>query len=367
MFAKHTVCEPISTSRRSPGAGASSTAHNLTHSANATSRSRHVRCKMGKFAQMATAQSKQRPAPHRRPAQTPPPPETVDPRWLLKAVGAVFALGLLCAYLTVCGLFYNQQWQFVLNPSRVVPKTPSSVGLSFQPVRFGVDSAGKPQLAAWWIPTGQLNDQPNSQFNNPTVLMLHGGDGSMSDALPAARALHDAQLNVLLFDYRGYGQSSGAHPTASAMRRDTADALQYLTSTRGIGPRSIVIYGAGLGASLAVSLCKEHPEIPAIILQSADGDTTSRVARDPRARVVPVWLLFHEQFPLADPLRSLPTPKLFLSFTGGSAPVDATRAADPKTTAELPPGTAGPEITGVIRRFLDTYVQHPPAILRPNS
>lgn len=298
-----------------------------------------------------------KPRPKLRPPAPAPPPETVDPRWLLKALGAVVALGLLCAYISVCALFYFQQWQFVLHPSHAVPQTPSSQGLAFQPVRFGDDVAGQPQLTGWWIPAGLPTD--------PTVLMLHGQDGSMSDALPAAKALHDARLNILLFDYRGYGQSGGGHPTAQKMAADASSALNYLNVTRGVPHSSTVVYGAELGASLATQLCRQHPDLVALILQSADGDTESRVLREQRSRIVPLRLFFHEKFPLADTLHTLRTPKLLISPTNGHAPVDAERAADPKLTVELAPGSSGAMLTQVIRRFLNSYVAHPPAVLRP--
>ena len=298
-----------------------------------------------------------KPSQKTRPTVAARPPETVDPRWLLKAIGAVVALGLLCAYSSVCALFYFQQWQLVLHPSRAVPQTPSSQGLAFQPVRFGDDTSGQPQLAGWWIPSDLASD--------PTVLMLHGQDGSMSDALVAARALHNARLNVFLFDYRGYGQSGGDHPTAQKMAADAASALQYLIGTRAVPATSIILYGAHLGASLAVGLCRQHPDVPALILQSADGDTETRVLRDERSRIVPLRLFFHERFPLADALHVLKTPKLLISSTDGHPPVDAERAADPKLTAEVPPNATPDVVTGVIRRFLDTYVAHPPAVLQP--
>ena len=267
------------------------------------------------------------------------------------------ALGLFCAYLSVCALFYFQQWQLVLHPSHTILQTPASQGLRFEPVRFGDNSAGQPELTAWWIPSDLPSD--------PTVLMLHGQDGTMSNALPAARALHDARLNVLLFDYRGFGQSGGDHPTAQKMDADAVSAFAYLTETRGISAQALLVYGSELGASLAVGLCKRHPELPALILQSADGDTESRVLREERSRIVPLRLFFHERFPLADPLRTLATPKLLISYTNGHAPVDAERAANPKLTVELPPN-AGPEVLSqAIRRFLDTYVAHPPGVLAP--
>ena len=308
---------------------------------------------------MANARSKKMQGTIRRPpiAAVAAPPEVVDPRWLLKALGVVIATGLACAYVMVCALFYSQQWQFVLHPSRTVSTTPTAEGLAFEPVRFGVDNAGRPQLAGWWVP-GDLK-------SDPTVLLLHGQDGSLGDTVGAIKALHDARLNVLAFDYRGYGQSGGAHPNEASMQVDASDAFRYLLQTRGIPAATVIVYGAGLGASLAVHLCAEQSAIAGAILQSADGDTLSRVEADPRARVVPVPMLFHNRFPLADALRTLHTPKLLLSYTKGAAPVDAARAADPKITAELPSGSPLSETTAAVRRFLGIYVAHPAPVLQP--
>lgn len=278
------------------------------------------------------------------------PPEVVDPGWILKAAGAVVALGVVCSYITLCLFFYAGQWQFVLHPSRTVGQTPASVGLAFQPVRFGSDVSGKPQLSGWWIPSDSPSD--------PVALMLHGQSGSMSDALVSAKALHDARLNVLLFDYRGYGQSGGRHPSEAMMRDDAAQALRFLTETREIPLRQVVVFGKDLGASLAVRLCAANPQIAGLILEDADGDTSSRVEADQRSRIVPVSLLFHERFPLADPLHTLRTPKLLISLTSREAPVAAQRAADPKITAELAPGADDTQVARVIRRFLDTYIAH---------
>ncbi len=291
--------------------------------------------------------------PARRPAARssvvqPPAPPVVDPRWLLQAGAAVLALAMLCAYVSLCALFYSQQSQLVLHPSRTVAPTPSSATLAFTPVRFADDPGGQPQLTGWWIP----GDVPSQ----PVVLMLHGESGSMADALPAARALHGAGLQVFLFDYRGYGESAGRHPTEATMRADAESALHYLEADRQAAPAQIVVYGAQLGASLAVFLCQRHPELPAVILDSADGDTEERVLRDTRTRLVPMRLLFHERFPLADPLAALRTPKLLISYTSGTPPVDAARAADPKFTLELPGGSNPTELAKAVRRFVSTYV-----------
>ncbi len=292
----------------------------------------------------------------RVPSRIPPHhgPEVVDPVWILKAAGAVVALGLMCAYLTLCIFFYMGQWQFVLHPSRTVAATPAAQRLAFTPVRFGDDAAGTPQLQGWWIPSDSPAD--------PTALMLHGETGSMSDALPMAKALHDARLNVFLFDYRGYGESAGQHPTEAMMQADAQAALDYVLHNHASQTKPLV-YGKALAASLAATLCSRNAGLSGLILDSADGDTLSRVEADQRSRIIPIGLLFHERFPLADQLSSLHTPKLLLSYTRGNPPVEAQRAADPKMTVELPPGAEPTQVTPVIRRFLDSYVAHVPGVL----
>jgi hypothetical protein len=254
--------------------------------------------------------------------------ELVEAGWILKALGGVLAVALLCAFATICILFSHSQWQIVLHPSRAVATTPASLGLNFTEVHFGVDVTAQPQLDGWWIPS----DNPAAT----TALLLHSGDGSISAALPAAHTLHDAHLNVLLFDYRGYGHSTGQHPTEASMEADADTALTYLTSTRSIPTSSIVVYGAGVGGSLAVRLCAEHHDLPALILQSPDGDFESRARHDVRSSLVPVSLFFTQKFPLAAPLHTLTTPRLLIST-----------ATDPATLHQT------------LTHFLSTYLQRP--------
>jgi pimeloyl-ACP methyl ester carboxylesterase len=300
-----------------------------------------------------------------RPARPPQPPsatrppefETVDPRWILKALAGTICVAILCGYITVCALFWRGQWQLILQPARAVAQTPAVVNLAFTPVRFGVDSTGQPQLDGWWIPSDSPAD--------PTVLMLHSGQGSMSDALPTARLLHDARLNVLLFDYRGFGRSGGQHPTQALMQADAASALRYLLDLRHIPASSLIVYGSGARATLAVNLCLAHTNIAGLILDAPDGDFTARVRQDPRSRMVPVNLLFHNDFALAAPLHTLHTPKLLITYTAGPAPASLEQAADPKLLVVLPTPTPA-AIHNALRRFLDAYIPHPPPTLIPN-
>ena len=284
--------------------------------------------------------------------------ELVELRWVLKALAAVFALALVCGYITVCVVYSRTQWQLVLHPSREIQKTPAAVDLAFEEVHFGADSSGQPQLDGWWLPSDLPTD--------PTVLLLHSGDGSIADALAQAHILHDARLNVLLFDYRGFGHSGGQHPTQATMEADADSALTYLTTIRNLAPRSVVVFGTGVGGSLAVRLCGEHPQLPALILQFPRGDLKTQAVRD-GSPFFPARLLFTQDFPLADPLHTLATPKLLITSDETKAPIDLHEAADPKMILTLT-GAENEDaiLQSSIRRFLDSYVASPPATLAPN-
>jgi pimeloyl-ACP methyl ester carboxylesterase len=271
--------------------------------------------------------------------------QQIDPRFLLKSLGAVFGVAIIFAYITLCIVFSRSQWQLVLHPSREIKTTPNSIDLPFNEVRFGVDATGEPQLDGWWIPS----DVENAR----TILVLHSATGTMADALPTAKALHAAHLSVLLFDYRGYGRSGGAHPSQSLMQEDAANALTFLTQTRNIPESSTVIYGRDLGASLALQLCSTHP-CPALILDAPAGDLLQQAVHDARSAVVPVSLLFNQRFPLAEPLSTSPAPKLLISYTTGDAPQILRNAKDPKRLVELKPADTTAYINS-IQRFLDEY------------
>jgi pimeloyl-ACP methyl ester carboxylesterase len=279
--------------------------------------------------------------------------ETVDPAWLLKALALTVLAALFCAYLTFCLLFYQGQWQLVLHPTRTAASPQSIAGIPYELIHFGPDESAVPQLTGWWIASA-----PGARYANTTLLFLPGSDGSLADAIPTLASLHNLGINVFAFDYRGYGQSAATRPNQQNMTHDADSAWQYLNISRHIAAQQIVLYGTGVGASLATQLAASHADSPALILDAPHGDLLNAALHDPRSKLVPVRLLFHERFPLAEPLSTLHTPKLLLSRTASRDEAFRT-AADPKRTVEL----AAPSqalYQQSLTRFLDEYVTPAP-------
>jgi uncharacterized protein len=276
--------------------------------------------------------------------------EAVDPAWLLKAIAITILVALFCGYLTICLLFYQGQWQLVLHPTRTTTSPQSIAGVPYELIQFGPDESAIPQLTGWWIPSA-----PASRYANTTLLFLPGSDGSLADDIPALASLHNLGINVFAFDYRGYGQSAPTHPNQQKMTRDADFAWRYLNISRHIPAQQIVLYGTGVGASLATHLAADHPASPALILDAPHADLLDTALHDPRSKLAPAHLLFHERFPLAEPLSQLRTPKLLLSRAASPDKAFLT-AADPKLMVELA-APSEPLYQESLTRFLEEYLK----------
>ena len=288
--------------------------------------------------------------------RTPAALDTVNPVWLIKAIAVTILAALLCGYLTFCLLFYQGQWQLVLHPTRASASPQSVAGVPYQLIRFAPDESATPQLTGWAIPS-----DPGGRYAHLTILFLADGNGSLADSIPTLSSLHNLGVSIFAFDYRGYGQSAAARPSQQSLAHDAESALQYLTNARAIPVQRIVLYGTGVGTSLAAQLAISNPAIPAVILDTPRADLLDVARHDSRSALIPVGLLFHERFPLAEPLATLRTPKLLISR---STSLDQTfrNASDPKLTVEL----AYPNAlvySQSLTRFLDQYV--PPAPVPP--
>jgi pimeloyl-ACP methyl ester carboxylesterase len=244
-------------------------------------------------------------------------------------------------------LYRSGQWQLVLHPAHASSPPPANL------IHFDPDSSATPQLSGIWLPAPPFS----GRYSAYTVLFLSDGDGSMTEHAATLRTLQSMGINVFAFDYRGFGYSVAEHPSNQRMLEDSAAAWSYLTGERNIAPNRIILYGLGLGASLATELAAAHPEVPALILEQPRGDLLTSARSDPRFRFIPVELLFNQHFDLAKPLSALATPKL-LVFVKGTNPSSLVDVAAPTFTVTLPAAST-PDSSAykdALSRFLDQYL-----------
>ncbi len=149
------------------------------------------------------------------------------------------------AYAGLCAVLYLRQSAMVFHPTRPVEDTPASAGLAFEDVPLR--TADGETLGAWFIPA----DAPRA-----TLIMCHGNGGNIGHRVDAIRFFHGLGLNVLIFDYRGYGTSTG-QPSEEGVHRDAQAAWQHLVGERGIPAGRIIVFGRSLGGAVAARLARD--------------------------------------------------------------------------------------------------------------
>ncbi len=123
--------------------------------------------------------------------------------------------------------------------------------------------------------------------------------------------LHAVGVNVLAFDYRGYGQSEFARPSEAHWQEDAGWALEYLIQTRHIDPAAIVLDGTGLGANLALEMAADHPELAGLVMDEPLAEPVTVIFDDPRSRLLPAWLLVRDRWEMDRPAGKLRIPSLW--------------------------------------------------------
>jgi fermentation-respiration switch protein FrsA (DUF1100 family) len=173
----------------------------------------------------------------------------------LMSVISVFAIGY--AVLAAALFFYQPNLLYLPDmPTRQIQATPGAIGLDFDSVTL--TTSDNEQLDAWFVPADPARG---------TLLFCHGNAGNNSHRLDSIRQFHELGLSVLIFDYRGFGQSTGK-PTEKGTYRDADAAWQYLVEQRGIHPEHIILFGRSLGASIAAELATRQTAA-GVILESA--------------------------------------------------------------------------------------------------
>jgi hypothetical protein len=134
----------------------------------------------------------------------------------------------------------------------------SDLGRPFEEVLF--PSLDATELHGWYFPA-----PASSRRSRWALLHLHGNAGNVSHRLFYYQAWLELGLNVLAFDFRGYGRSAGV-PDEKGTCLDAQAAYQWL---RGLGfePERIVVLGKSLGGGMASELALREP-VGGLVLQS---------------------------------------------------------------------------------------------------
>jgi uncharacterized protein len=138
--------------------------------------------------------------------------------------------------------------------------------------------SGADSCAAWYYRPGGHHD------TLPIVVMAHGLSGTRRDRLGAfAERFAAAGLAALVFDHRGFGDSSGKADLFDPARQleDWGAAIAYARSLAAIDPDRVATFGSSMGGGNALAAAAADPRVAAAISQVPFLDL-SQAYRPPR-------------------------------------------------------------------------------------
>jgi fermentation-respiration switch protein FrsA (DUF1100 family) len=240
------------------------------------------------------------------------------------------AIGLAVGYGAIVGLAFAFQDQLLFQPSSRLLATPDDAGMSYETVHL--DTEDGETLHGWWIPAPDVS--------RGTLLFFHGNAGNISGRLESVQQFHRLGLNVLIVDYRGYGQSTGS-PSEEGIYQDAKACWAYLTETQDVAAQNVVVFGRSMGGGAATWIASQQKP-GAVILESVFTNVPDVGAH--HYSFLPVRALATNQFDNEARVSQVDAPTLFIHSRGDRVvPFELGRqvyeaAAEPKQFLEIEGG-----------------------------
>lgn len=153
--------------------------------------------------------------------------------------------------------FYRHTQIFLPSPDPLISWEPADYGIPAGSVEeHWIDTPDGERLHAWYC---------RAESPRASALFCHGNTGNLTISAPIIPHLLHAGLNVLFFDYRGFGRSSGR----ASFNGVVADGITAARFHETLHPPDLpsVLYGYSLGGAIAAQVIRRHP-FDALILQS---------------------------------------------------------------------------------------------------
>lgn len=191
---------------------------------------------------------------------TPAPDAPLSPwrrrlRWL--AIRAV-RLAVL-AYVCVLGvLYFGQGWLiFPGRTSQGEAYARVDVPAGAELVRLKTAS-GEDVVAIFSRALDERGAPAEDSASRPTVLYFYGNGDRLANNVAMVTGFRRLGANVMVPEYVGYGESSGA-PSEVGCRETAEAAFDALAARPDVDPRRIVSAGSSLGSGVAVDLASRRP------------------------------------------------------------------------------------------------------------
>lgn len=189
-------------------------------------------------------------------------------RRLVAAVGlALFAVILLA---DAEAIRVASRVAATLHPPRARVTAPDSVA-PLLPV--ALTTADDVVLHGWYVPSR----------NGAAVVLAHGHGAQRAQLGFEARALERRGYGLLLFDFRGHGESAGRTVTwGAAEQLDLEAAIDYLAHRPEVNARRIGALGFSMGAMIVAMVAARDPRVQAAVMEGGYTSVEEMISHDER-------------------------------------------------------------------------------------
>ena len=195
-------------------------------------------------------------------------------RRMRKLIIALF-ISLEVLILSYIGISFFVATQMAYAQPKAITETPAALGLNYRDVSF-LSRQDHLLLQGWFMP-GVL---PNGQLTTErTIIMVHGlhsnREALEGGLLNLSAALVHKGFAILVFDFRGHGQSAPAPLSMGFFeQRDVLGAVDFLQSGHlpypNLGrPRAIGGWGISMGGATMLLAAAQEPAIRGVVADSA--------------------------------------------------------------------------------------------------
>jgi uncharacterized protein len=210
-------------------------------------------------------------------------------------------LSLLAVLLILALLLRLLENRMTFFPSAELSEHPDNYGLAHEELMIEVAEGGT--VHGWHFPAAEQNA--------PVLVIFHGNAGNISHRLDWLAPFLRRGLGALLFDYRGYGKSTG-RPSEKNFQQDALIIWDYLTKTKKLPCGSLILFGRSIGSAPAAYLAANRP-VGGLIMEGAffrGADMARQIFG-----FLPVQLIMKNRWEVAEALSKTQVPVLITHGT----------------------------------------------------
>ncbi len=162
----------------------------------------------------------------------------------------------LIAYVAAALLIWWLHPLVLFRPTALADDYPYTFNIPFQELTFETEPGRAKLNALWFSVHDSVNLKGSSSIPGKAVLFFHGNRDNLARwGREYAERFTSRGYQVLMYDYRGYGKSTGKR-SEGALHRDAQYLYDFLKKR--MPEDSIIVYGYSIGSGMAAQIASNN-------------------------------------------------------------------------------------------------------------